>query len=220
MTWNLRSLRDDRGAVVAALRHCAPDVVCVQEAPRFLRARSRLAALARESGLVVASGGAPESGVAILTSLRIDVDQPRKVDLPRTAGLHRRAVSLVRLSLGGRRFLAASIHLGLDRAERLRHAAMIKDLLVQAPGGVTVVAGDLNETARGPAWALLGEGLTDTGAPADLPTFPARAPRRRIDTVFVPMQWATKSISAGEIVDDALLVRATDHLPVVVDVVD
>ena len=84
MTWNLRSLRDDRGAVVRVMRACAPDVLFVQEAPRFFRAQSRLAALARESGMVVAAGGKPAAGVALLTTLRVDVDAPASVWLSRT----------------------------------------------------------------------------------------------------------------------------------------
>ena len=66
MTWNVRSLRDDRSSVVRVIQRCAPDVLFVQEAPRFFRARSKLAALARESGMVVACGGRPAAGVAIL----------------------------------------------------------------------------------------------------------------------------------------------------------
>ena len=71
MTWNVRSLRDDRDAVVGVLRRAAPDVLFVQEAPRFFRARSKLAALARESDLVVVCGGQPAAGVAILSNLRM-----------------------------------------------------------------------------------------------------------------------------------------------------
>ena len=55
MTWNVRSLRDDREAVIRVLEKAAPDVLFVQEAPRFLRAQSKLAALARQAGLVVAA---------------------------------------------------------------------------------------------------------------------------------------------------------------------
>jgi endonuclease/exonuclease/phosphatase family metal-dependent hydrolase len=220
MTWNVRSLRDDRSAVVAVLRRCAPDVVLVQEVPRFLRVRSRLAALARESDLVVASGGAPAAGVAILTSLRIAVHEHRQVELPRTRGLHRRGISVAELSFGDTRFSAASVHLGLDHAERLRHVAAIKDLLGDEAGVPVVVGGDLNEVAGDPAWSLLGEGVRDVGALGDLATFPAIAPRRRIDALFMPLDWAAQLVSPTEMVDDALLIRATDHRPVIVDVVD
>ena len=66
MSWNVRSLRDDRRAVVTVIKECGPDVLFVQEAPRFLRAQTTLAALARESGLVVAAGGLPAASFALL----------------------------------------------------------------------------------------------------------------------------------------------------------
>ena len=55
LSYNVRSLRDDRASVAAVIRACRPDVVAVQEAPRSLRWRSKRAALARTSGLVVAT---------------------------------------------------------------------------------------------------------------------------------------------------------------------
>src|SRR4051812_31802072 len=119
MTWNVRSLRDDRAALVRVLEQCAPDVLFVEEAPRFLRAQSKLAALAREAGLVVAAGGRPAAGVALLTTMRMKVDAPQSHLLTKTSGLHQRGVALVDLTLGPHQFLAASVHLGLDAAERL-----------------------------------------------------------------------------------------------------
>ena len=94
MTWNVRSLRDDRAAVIRVIRACAPDVLFVQEAPRFLRAQSKLAALARESGLVVAAGGRPAAGVALLTTLRVDVDAPASHLLSKAPRLHQRGLAV------------------------------------------------------------------------------------------------------------------------------
>ena len=63
LSYNVRGLRDDRQALAEVVRAADPDVVCVQEAPRFLRWRSTCAALARTSGLVVVGGGhAPRPG--------------------------------------------------------------------------------------------------------------------------------------------------------------
>src|SRR4051812_20005174 len=56
LSYNVRSLRDDAVAVGAVIRACEPDVVAVQEAPRFLRWRSKRAAMARRCGMVVATG--------------------------------------------------------------------------------------------------------------------------------------------------------------------
>ncbi len=215
MSWNVRSLRDDRRAVVTVIKECAPDVLFVQEAPRFLRAQSTLAALARESGLVVAAGGRPAAGVALLTSLRVDVDEPSHHLLAKSPRLHQRGLASARLTLGDRSFVAGSVHLGLDGAERARHAGEVIGLLGAGP---SVVAGDLNETSSGPAWQSLAAGRIDPNAEADLPTFSTSNPRRRIDTILVPDSWATAAISPLEIVPESAVVAATDHRPVIVDV--
>lgn len=218
MTWNVRSLRDDGDAVIRVLRACAPDVLFVQEAPRFFRAQSKLAAVARESGMVVAAGGKPAAGVALLTTLRVDVDAASSVLLPRTKGLHQRGLAVARLAVAGRTFTAASLHLGLDADERRRHA----DEILRILGGRDqpwVVAGDFNEKADAPAWHALAAGHEDVGAAHDRPTFPASAPRRRIDTVLVPQGWTFSVVSPSDIVGETDLIAATDHRPVVVDVV-
>jgi endonuclease/exonuclease/phosphatase family metal-dependent hydrolase len=215
MSWNVRSLRDDRRAAIRVLRACAPDVLFVQEAPRFLRAQSKLAALARETGLVVAAGGRPAAGVAILTSLRVDGDGPRASLLSKTPRLHQRGLALAQLSFGDHSFTAASVHLGLDASERERHVVEIGRLLGNGP---SVVGGDFNETSGGTAWRTLATGHVDPSADADLPTFSTSNPRRRIDAILVPEPWSTAAISPFEIVPESDVVKATDHRPVIVDV--
>jgi endonuclease/exonuclease/phosphatase family metal-dependent hydrolase len=216
MTWNVRSLRDDRSAMVRILRICAPDVLFVQEAPRFLRAQSKLAALAREAGLVVAAGGRPAAGVALLTTLRVDVDAPASHLLGKTPRLHQRGLATARLGLGERSFSAASLHLGLDGGERQRHASEIARIVGSAP---SVVAGDFNERSTGPAWHALGAGRQDVGASEDLPTFSTADPRSRIDTILVPNDWQVTPVSPLEILHESDLRAATDHRPVIADVV-
>ena len=216
MTWNVRSLRDDRGAVIGAIRACAPDVLFVQEAPRFLRAQSKLAALAREAGLVVAAGGRPAAGVALLTTLRVDVDRPRDHLLSRTPRLHQRGLAVAQLTLGDLSFTAASLHMSLDASERRRHASEIEQILGNGPA---VLAGDFNERSTGPVWQALAAGRTDVGAAADLATFSTANPRRRIDTIMVPADWRVTPVSPLEILHESNLVAATDHRPVIADVV-
>lgn len=216
MTWNVRSLHDDGAVLVRVIRKCAPDVLFVQEAPRFLRAQSKLAALAREAGLVVAAGGRPAAGVALLTTLRVEVDAPASHLLTQTPDLHQRGLATAQLTLGSLSFSAASLHLGLDAVERERHASEITNLLGETS---SVIAGDFNETASGPAWQALAAGRQDVGAPTDLPTFPAAIPRQRIDTILVPADWQVTPVSPLEILHESDLVAATDHLPVIADVV-
>jgi endonuclease/exonuclease/phosphatase family metal-dependent hydrolase len=216
MTWNVRSLRDDRKAVVRIIRICAPDVLFVQEAPRFLRAQSKLAALAREAGLVVAAGGRPAAGVALLTTLRVGVDYPASRLLSKTPRLHQRGLASAQLTVGGISFAAASLHLGLDAPERQRHATEILRTLGSGP---TVMAGDFNERSPNPAWQSLAAGRQDVGAVQDLPTFSTADPRRRIDSLLVPTDWHVTPVSPLEILDESDLRAATDHRPVIADVV-
>ena len=216
MTWNLRSLRDDRGALLRILGACAPDVLFVQEAPRFLRAQSKLAALAREAGRVVGAGGRPAAGVALLTTLRVGVDAPASHLLTKTPRLHQRGLAVAQLTLGDLSFAASSLHLGLDAGERQRHSSEICHLV---GGGQSVIAGDFNENASGPAWQALAAGHQDVGAAENLSTFSTADPRRRIDTILVPTDWQVTPVSPLDILHESDLVAATDHRPVIVDVV-
>ena len=53
-TYNIRALRDDGEAVVRVVRSLEADVVCIQEAPRFLFWRRRCHRLARASAVCIA----------------------------------------------------------------------------------------------------------------------------------------------------------------------
>ena len=216
MTWNVRSLRDDRAAVIRVIRTCAPDVLFVQEAPRFLRAQSKLAALARESGLVVAAGGRPAAGVALLTTLRVDVDRPGEPPphqdaAPASAWPGGRSAD-VRRPLVHRRLAPSGPRRGRAPAARVRDRHLLG-------GGPSVVAGDFNEGSDGSAWQALAAGRHDVGAAQNLPTFSTADPRRRIDTILVPVDWQVTPVSPLEILHESDLVAATDHRPVIADVV-
>jgi endonuclease/exonuclease/phosphatase family metal-dependent hydrolase len=217
VSWNIRSLRDDRAAVVAVLRSLDPDVVALQEAPRFLRSRTRLAALARESGLVYGCGGRASAGTALLTALRIDVLRTSEALLPPSPRLHRRGVALAEVRPAGTQsgWVVASVHLGLDADERVRHAEVVRELVAAYQGERGVIAGDLNERPGGRAWTTLSHGFGDPGRSADAPTFPARSPTSRIDVVLVPDGVEATS----HVVTGPAVVAASDHCPVVVDLV-
>jgi endonuclease/exonuclease/phosphatase family metal-dependent hydrolase len=156
--------------------------------------------------------------VALLVNIRIDVDAPRSHLLFKTKDLHQRGLAVARLTLGERTFAAASLHLGLEGEERQRHASEIQRILATQPMPA-VLAGDFNERSNGSAWRALAAGRTDVGAASDLPTFSASDPRRRIDTILVPPDWSVTPISPLEILDESDLIRATDHRPVIADVV-
>jgi endonuclease/exonuclease/phosphatase family metal-dependent hydrolase len=211
LTYNVRSLRDDAAAVAAVVRACDPDVVFLQETPRFCRWRSKLAKLARECGLLYVTGGRTTGGVALLAHLRVDVDDLREGLLSKHAGLHQRGVAAAVVSRSGERLLVASTHLGLKAEERANHAGEVLTLLHQVPAPHAVLAGDFNEPPGAPAWrAFQAGGLRDLGPESGV-TFPARAPRKRIDAIL-----GSPGIAAGEyrVVDDPLVERASDHRPV------
>lgn len=220
LSYNVRSMRDDRAALARVIRACAPDVVCVQEAPRFLRWRKHAARLARESGLVVVTGGATASGPLILASLRARVERTEDVLLPRTPGLHQRGFATAVLRFGGARLAVVSCHLSMESAERYEQAGLLLDRLAVMDAPHAVVGGDLNDNPGGRSfdriaaelqdtWAVRPWGGEHTSRPGD--------PPQRIDAVFAGK--GVEVLGAGvprglSGVDPADLRRATDHLPV------
>ena len=204
MTWNVRSLRDDARGVARVLRDHAPDVVLVQEAPRLWRWRSACARLAHEAGLVVVTGGRPAAGNLLLCSMRVRVVSSYDVLLPKRPGLHRRGAVVARLDVSGVSFTALGTHLDLDPQARLESARALR------LHAADVVCADVNEEAGAPAWAALSSGLIDSGAQAG-PTFPARAPRRRIDALLVSPRWVVASVQVPD------CGPVTDHRPIVAE---
>lgn len=220
LTWNVRHLRDDAHAVASVLRALDPDVVCLQEAPRSLRWRSRLSALARESGLLYAGGGRTAGDSALLAHLRVDVLETHEMRLPRRPRLHQRGLALAVVRCAGAQVAVGSVHLGLDADERVSHAAELLRIFGTLGPLPAVLGGDFNEPPGAPAWSVLSRRFRDAahevGSPsAQAPTFPARRPRSRIDAVLV---------DEGVAVDDCGVPalppgcppydRASDHLPV------
>jgi endonuclease/exonuclease/phosphatase family metal-dependent hydrolase len=236
VSYNVRDLLDDRDAVAHVLRALRCDVACLQEVPRRWFQRRGVSRLARETGLRWACGGRASGGTAIFVGRRLDVDAAGAFRLPvRAPWTRTRGAAVVTVSLDGVRLAAASVHLPLGPDDRVTHARIVRARLAAlAPGAAgpspLVIAGDLNEPPGGPAWEVLGAGLTDValdategGAPA--PTFTARRPARRIDAVLVgPGVLATSVRVPGSPTDAGFpdvsvadLQSASDHLPVVVD---
>lgn len=214
LSYNVRSLRDDEAAVARVIRAAEPDVVCVQEAPRFLRWRTKCARLAREAGVVVVTGGRAAGANLLLASLRSADLRTADRLLPRTPRLHQRGVAAAVLEVDGARFAVAGTHLGLDARERMAHVPLV--LAHARAFGVEhlVVAGDVNETPERPAWRALGAALDDGWLRAPWGgegTFPAAAPDRRIDGIFVSAAVEVVSCGAYEHPDVA---AASDHRPV------
>jgi endonuclease/exonuclease/phosphatase family metal-dependent hydrolase len=155
LSYNVRSMRDDVAALARVIRACRPDVVCVQEAPRFFRWRKAATRLARTSGLVYVSGGATASGPMILSSLRAHVERTEDILLPRTPGLHQRGFSTAVLRFGRARLGVLSCHLSIDDQERYTQGELLLERLSALGEPYAVVGGDFNDRPDGRTFGLL-----------------------------------------------------------------
>ncbi|MDN3020803.1 endonuclease/exonuclease/phosphatase family protein [Streptomyces sp. S.PB5] len=217
LSYNIRSMRDDTDALVRVIRACAPDLVLVQEAPRFFRWRKKLARLARAADLVILTGGATAAGPAILCNLRTTVERTEDVLLPLTPGQHRRGFATAVVTLGGARLGVLSCHLSLQKGERYEQAGLLLDRVAGMGVEHAVAGGDLNERPGGRTFTRLTSTLQDCWAVAPdggEHTWTRTEPHQRIDAIF-----ATKGIEVlgcGVPLDlpETDLRAATDHLPV------
>jgi endonuclease/exonuclease/phosphatase family metal-dependent hydrolase len=220
LSYNIRSMRDDTAALARVINACTPDLVLLQEAPRFFRWRKKLSRLARAANLVVLTGGATAAGPAILCNLRATVEHTEDVLLPLTPGLHRRGFATAVVRFGGARLGVLSCHLSLQKDERREQGGMLLDRLAGMGVEHAVAGGDLNERPAGRTFRRLADGLQDCWATAPWGseyTSTPLDPHQRIDAIF-----ATQDIEvlgcgvprghAG--VTETDLRAATDHLPV------
>jgi endonuclease/exonuclease/phosphatase family metal-dependent hydrolase len=223
LSYNIRSMRDDVGALARVIRAAAPDVVCLQEAPRFFRWRRHAARLGRATGLAYITGGAPACGNMIMATLRPRVEHVADVELPYHRGHHRRALATAVLRFGDTRLAVIGCHLSLHAGERRQQSGLVLERVAALDVPATVVAGDLNERPGGRAYRTLTGRLGDawTLAPAGGEhTFPAHAPDRRIDAVLTTaavtvMRCGVPTDLPGITPHD--LHTATDHLPVLAE---
>lgn len=198
------------------LRDLAPDLVVLQEAPRLLGWQLARSRLARRTGLRPLTPG-PACGNLLLARPPVGVRAAGVLGLPRRPGLHRRAAVHATLDLdldlapgrdphpGPARFpdrpalLLAGTHLDLEPAARLDSARRVRSGL---PAGALVLGADVNDEPGSPPWAVLADGV-QVVAPG--PTFPAAAPRRVLDALFVDPGLTVRS---AEVVDTG---AASDH---------
>ncbi|MFI6643842.1 endonuclease/exonuclease/phosphatase family protein [Streptomyces sp. NPDC050504] len=220
LSYNIRSMRDDEDAIARVIRACEPDLVFLQEAPRFFRWRKHAARLAAKSGLYVLTGGATATGPMLLCSLRVGVERTEDVLLPLTPGLHRRGFATAVVRVAGTRIGLLSCHLSLQTDERYAQAGMLLDRLEALGTEHALVAGDLNERPGGrtfrrlagelqDCWAVRPWGGEHTSTPAD--------PHQRIDAVLAT--GGVEVLGCGVPhglpgISEADLRAATDHLPV------
>lgn len=219
LTYNVRSMRDDRAALARVITSAVPDVVCVQEAPRFLRWRSLCAELARRSGLVVVGGGRPAGANLILSTLGVDVVTTVEERFSKDPKLHQRGTAIAVLQLGGARFAVAGTHLDVRDEPRLRHVGELHAAIARhVPADVpTIIAGDINDHPGSPSWQALTELRQDAFAAAGTGnefTSTATDPHQRIDGIFVDSRITVRSV---RVLDQHDVQLASDHRPVLAE---
>ncbi|GAA3010947.1 endonuclease/exonuclease/phosphatase family protein [Streptosporangium longisporum] len=220
-SYNVRSMKDDLAALERVVSALDADVLCVQEAPRFLLWRRKRRRLAAFGGLTVACGRR-RGGVAVLTGPRVRLLHGEGRLLESFFPLERRAVAVAVVEAEGRRLAVGSIHLDLDEKARRRHAAEAFAVVQEVADrfdALPVLAGDINEQSGQPSWNHLAERLTDcypVSPRGNGFTFPAKGPHKRIDAIFA--MEGLSVLSCG-VVDAAPadLAAATDHLPVIAE---
>ncbi|MEU9125587.1 endonuclease/exonuclease/phosphatase family protein [Streptomyces sp. NPDC048506] len=220
LSYNIRSMRDDRAALARVIRACAPDLVLIQEAPRFFRWRKAAERLARAAGLVHVTGGATTAGPMILSTLRAHVERTEDVLLPRTPGLHRRGFATAVVRLGRARLGVLSCHLSLADRERYEQAGLLLERVAALGARYAVAGGDLNDRPEGRSFSRVAGTLTDGWAAKPWGgefTSTPHDPVQRIDAVFTTE--GVEVLGCGVPhglpgVREADLLAASDHLPV------
>jgi len=219
LSYNVRSMRDDRAALARVIRSAEPDVVCIQEAPRFLRWRSTCAALARTSGLVVVGGGRPAAANLVMSTLGVDVVKGVDVLFSKDPGLHQRGCALAVLRVRAATFAVAGTHLDVKDGPRLRHVGELHAAIAtHVPADVpAIVAGDVNEGPGRPAWQALTEQGVDAFAAAGVGsgfTSSAAHPHQRIDGIFVDRRI---TVVSARVLDGPDVLMASDHRPLLAE---
>jgi endonuclease/exonuclease/phosphatase family metal-dependent hydrolase len=186
------------------VRAAAPEVVCVQEAPKWWRWRSRCAELARRCDLLFVTGGLPAGNNMLMCSVAVEAHSTADYLFTRRFGLHQRGMATAVCSLGGARFRLVSTHLDMAAPDRRLHV----DELFAALGRLDeplIIGADVNERPGKPAWAALAERLPEAGAGTR---------GRRIDGIFASP--ALKVLSATAIDSPGARI-ASDHLPLLAE---
>jgi endonuclease/exonuclease/phosphatase family metal-dependent hydrolase len=188
------------------------DVLAVQEVDRFARRtgfRDELRVISRATGLEAVFGEAARRrwrsyGNALLA--RGAIGDVEVIKLPRPSDGEQRVAIVAQVAVNGVDMAVGATHLSFRRGEGAPQLAVLLDALAERDGP-RVLLGDLNlgPAVVEPALLTAGYQVAPTG-----PTFPAGAPRTRIDFV---------AVSGLEVVSASTPAPGmSDHLPVVAEV--
>lgn len=216
-TYNVEHLAHGTAKTAGVLRSLDADLVCVQDAPRLVRWRSRCAALGRLAGLVYVTGGRTAAGTLLLASHRTMVAFREDFPLPRSLGsrAHGMAVAVFQLA-GGERLAVGSMRLGRDADQRLRHVDLMVSRLESLShryGAPYVLGGDVGERPDGPTWRHLAALLGDAHRLAPRGGSVTYGRTARVDGIFTSAD--VKVVGCG--VPNAADTAPGGHRPVVAD---
>jgi endonuclease/exonuclease/phosphatase family metal-dependent hydrolase len=228
MSWNVHAMRGadgrvDPSRIARVIEEAAPDVAGLQEVGMPLAPGDPARALAGLVGMHAAFGPTMSHqqgfayGNAVLA--RHPIAAIRNYDLS-VPGREPRGCVRADVEIAGARVHFFAAHLGLHWRERRRQAAQLlsADILRDAAlAHPLVLVGDFNSLSNRsavPRW--LRRQLVDAARAArnEAPTFPARFPLLRLDHCYVDAAFRVVSV---EVVQTALARRASDHLPLVVE---
>jgi endonuclease/exonuclease/phosphatase family metal-dependent hydrolase len=213
MTYNILGGRH-RAALRTLVRQLRPDVLLVNETPKLpMVSKWQCRWLGWQWGLRFRAGGRTAGGNMIMTGNRLRPITTSATGIPQPAGQPIRGVVTVQAELGGEPIGFVGCHLSLNADSRVHEVMDYVLIAAERLNGPVVLAGDLNETSDKPAWQrILNAGFVDHGGPQEL-TFPAKAPVRRIDAIFVRGDVTVLEHRVPD-VDPVLFAEASDHLPV------
>lgn len=224
MTFNIHGGRPavgpvDLGAIAEVIRRAEPDLVGLQEVhcylppPYVFRNQPRLLRQLLEMELYFGRTlglGPVGYGNAILA--RLPGARFRPLSLPTTRerqGLEPRGLIEARIPCGGQTIRFLNTHLGLTVEQRRRQLASIAQQILASPEPL-ILAGDLNATlGSNELQPLTKAGLKDCATEEPL-TFPAVAPRCRIDHLLASRHFEVERCFAVD-------TTVSDHRPLVAD---
>ncbi|HZQ75920.1 MAG TPA: endonuclease/exonuclease/phosphatase family protein [Acidimicrobiia bacterium] len=203
--------RVDLRRLAAACRSLRADVLAVQEVERFARRsgfRDEMRLIARATGLRAVFGEAARRkwrsyGNVLLA--RGPITDVEVLKLPRPAEGEPRVAIVARVTVDGVALSVAATHLSFRKGEGAAQLQLLLAALAERPGP-RLVLGDLNIGPDVVLPAVTAAGYTV--APTEA-TFPAGAPRTRLDYV---------AVSGLDVVSGSTpAVGTSDHLPVVAE---
>jgi endonuclease/exonuclease/phosphatase family metal-dependent hydrolase len=235
MTYNVhccrgRGGRDSTHDIAGLCADARPDLVALQEldAPEHDEAEGAHHArdIATELGMSLLFCRTFQRGVgfyghALLS--RSPLELVRVTTFPAIDGKRRepRGAIWAKTTLEGRAIDIVSTHLGVTRRERQHQSRQLVGaewLANPAMGEARLLCGDLNAVPGAMTYRRIAGGMRDAqralSGQRPKPTFPSVLPFLRIDHVFVSEIFEVRAVTVPH---DARARRASDHLPLIID---